>query len=562
VGDGSILTAPLLFSALGLIALLLGGWWIRERRLESQRRSARAFYALSEDIIAAASPAAIAEKLSSVLPEVTSATSVDLFLFDRRTKSLERVPTEADPEPMAAPVEAPPEGLANAAAVCFRNRTLLSIPDVRRNPLVKVGAKTNLPRSALFVPLLSQQEALGVLQVANTRRLGYFSQGDQASVQHLANQVAASLKLQEQHKMREQLFASEKLAATGRLISGVASDLRAPLDNILQLTSSLIQYAGQPVPEMEVSQLAAEAQRASEIVWRLVSFARQDTASPRHADVCAMVADLVRFREPEWRILGLRTQTQLSHQPGLVLGVAAQLEQVFLNLLVHAEQRAALSPTKTISVKTSVLAERALVEIEYSTAYGAEAEPDPFSDPASPEAKTLGLEVCQGILHNHGGKIRFRRRSGYCAFEAELPVVEETEEEAASSGAAPRPVRPLTLLLVDSDTDAQRQLLALVGERGHRVVPVAAAGAVDLAQRLRFDAAFWAVRAGSSGWSEFHERVRASIPAFVLISDAYDQDLARSLEESGGFLLARPVQDAALDRILREIDARAAPSRA
>ena len=75
---------------------------------------------------------------------------------------------------MAAPVDSPPEGLASAAVVCFRNRTQLNIPDVRRSPLVNVGLKTSLPRAALFMPLLAQNEMLGVLEVHNDRKLGYF----------------------------------------------------------------------------------------------------------------------------------------------------------------------------------------------------------------------------------------------------------------------------------------------------------------------------------------------------------------------------------------------------
>jgi signal transduction histidine kinase len=543
----SIQAVPLLLGVLAAVALLLGGWWIRERRLGAQRRSVRAFHALSEDIIAATSPAGIAEKLAAVLPEVTRATGVELYLFDRPTKSLERVPTKDDPEPMAAPIDAPPEGLANAAVVCFRNRTLLSIPDVRRNPLVTVGAKLSLPRSALFVPLLSQQETLGVLQVENSRRLGYFSPEDQAALQHLANQVAASLKLQEQQRMREQLFHSEKLAATGQLISGVANELRAPLESIMQLAASLAGHEGRPVPEVDLRQLASEAQRASEIVARLVSFARHDQVSPQQVDVGRLVAGLMRFRDPEWRALGLRVQQRIGPEPALVLGVEGQIDQVFLNLLVHAEQHAAQSPGKTISVKTSVLGGRALVEIDYSTSFNG-----PIHDETEPDPTKLGLEVCQGIIRNHGGEIRLKRRSGQSGFEAELPVVRTTAEPPATA-ATNGSVRALTLMLVDSDPDAQRQLMSLLGARGHRVVPVAAEGAVDLAQRLRFDAVLWAVRSGAHGWSEFHERVRASIPAFVLISDGYNQELARSLEENGGYLLARPVQESALERILREM---------
>ena len=137
---------------------------------------------------------------------------------------------------------------------------------MRRSPLVKVGPKTSLPRAALFMPLMIQSgmsgknEVLGVLEVHNDRKLGYFKPEEQAAVHHLANQVAASLKLQEQHDMREQLFRSEKLAATGQLISGVASDLRAPLDNIVRLAESLSASAGEPAPEAELQRLIRGSQ--------------------------------------------------------------------------------------------------------------------------------------------------------------------------------------------------------------------------------------------------------------------------------------------------------------
>jgi len=557
------LPTPLLLGAVAVLALLAGGWWIRERRLGAQRRSMRVLHALSEDIIAASSPAEITEILASRLPEATRATSLNLYLFNRRSKALERVATGADPEPMAAPVDAPPDGLASAAVVCFRNRTQLNIPDVRRSPLVKVGLKTSLPRAALFVPLMvqggtsAQNEVLGVLEVHNDRKLGYFKPEEQAAVHHLANQAAASLKLQEQQAMREQLFRSEKLAATGQLISGVASDLRAPLDSIIQLAESLAASAGAPAPEAELRRLSAEANRASEIVWRLVSFARQDHSAPQRVNLNGLMAGLARFREPEWRVLGLRHQSQISLEPAEVAGVESQIEQVCLNLLVYAEQRAAESLVKTIAVRTSVLAGRALVEIDYSPPQGSEAEPDPFVEATPPAAMGApGLEVCLGILRNHGGDARLRRRPGLCGFEIELPLAPASTEPVRPPAATGQPERALTLMLVDPDAPTQRALVALLGAKGHRVVPSTAEGAADSVQRLRFDAVLWAVRGGGSGWSEFHDRFRASIPAFVLISDSYDHELARSLVPHGGFLLSRPVQDKKLAEMLREIAAR------
>jgi len=560
VGEGFIPLTPLLLSAAVGLALLAGGWWIRERRLGAQRRAMRALHALSEDIIAASSPAEIAEILGARLPEATRATSSNLYLVNLRSKVLERVPTAAEPEPMAAPFDSPPEGLASAAVVCFRNRTQLNIPDVRRSPLVKIGSKMSLPRAALFMPLMAQKEVLGVLEVHNDHKLGYFKPEEQAAVHHLANQAAASLKLQDQHAMREQLFRSEKLAATGQLISGVASDLRAPLDSIVQLAESLSALAGRPVPEAELQRLSAQANRASEIVWRLVSFARHDQSTPQRVNLNGLVASLTRFREPEWRVLGLRHQSQVSPEPAEIVGFPSQVEQVCLNVLVYAEQRAAESPAKTIAVKTSVLGGRALVEIDYSPPHGTDAEPDPFVEVASAaESGGPTLEVCLGILRNHGGDARLRRRPGLSGIEIELPLAPESKDlELTPATSASQPLlRTLTLMLVDPETSAQRGLVSALGSKGHRVVPSSAEGAGDIVQRLRFDAVLWAVRSGRGGWSEFHDRYRASIPAFVLIADSYDPQLAQSLGPRGGFLLARPVEDAKLAEVLQEIAVRA-----
>ena len=302
----------LVLGVIGGLAALAILWWVRERRLKEQRESWRAFYGLSEDLIASATPAEIAEKLCSVLPSVIDATSASLYLYDRRTQSLQRIPTSAEPEPMAVPLDDPPEGMSGAAVAAFRNRALLSVPDARRNPLVKVGAKMNLPRSAMFVPLLSQQEILGVLQADNARDLGYFTPDEQASTQHLANQAAASLKLQEQRAMREQIFRSEKLAATGQLISGVASELRSPLEGIVKLMDSLTGLEDGPGAGLDLNGLYVQSRRVAEIVGRLVSFGTGSGEVDSSIDLNSVLAGLIKFREPEWKGLGIRGQNRLA----------------------------------------------------------------------------------------------------------------------------------------------------------------------------------------------------------------------------------------------------------
>ncbi len=536
-----------LLTLLAIVVVLLLAWWTREQRLGAQRRSMRSFHALSEAIIAAANPSEIADQLAEVLPTISQATSVRLYLFVRRTKSLEAVPTLDDPEPMAIPLESPQEGLACGVVRCFTDRAILNVADVRRNPLVNSDWKPGSLRSAMFVPLLAQQDAMGVLEVGNLARPGYFSPEEQAAIQHLANQITASIKLQEQHTVREQLLRSEKLAATGQLISGIAGELRAPLENIEAQAGSL---AESPVPapiERELKLIAAEARRASEIVARLVSFARPEDSLARTFDLNVLVGGLIQFREPEWKSHGLRIQNRLAPEPALILGVQGQVEQVFLDLLVYAEQSASASHAKNLSVSSSRMAGRVVVEIGYSVEGAAHA------------LTGNSLEVCRGLVQSHGGEIRFRTQSGAAGFEVDLPLAPEPERAASSiaSGAPRSAQHALTLMLVDSDATAQRQLLGLLAARGHRVIPASAEQAADIAHRLRFDAVIWAVRPGAWKWSDFHERLRSAIPAFVLVSDGYDAEFARSLEESGGYLLRRPIQQADLDRVLESLEAQA-----
>ncbi len=429
-------------------------WWWRSRRQKKRRQAQRAFYALSEEIITAGSPEEIAERLNAVLPSVTEATSAQLYLYNRATKCLERVRTSASPEPVSAPVDHPPSGLAAGAVASFTQRKLISVPDVRRSPVIKVVHESS-PRAAVFVPLLGTKDRrgatntdtkapaaplAGVLEVDNADSFGFFTTPDLTAFQHLANQAAAALLLQQQQAMREQLFRGEKVAATGQLISGVASELSKPLENIEQLTRLLADYSGQPVPEQDIDLLKQEAKRASDIVHRLVSFSQQESATPARVDIAAVLNGLIRFREAEWRTQGLRLQNHVRAGRCAVLGIDPQLEQVLLTLLVHAEQRASDSPSKLISVTTGVIDNRVVVDIDYGAPDDAP-EPDPFAEESEGTlaAGALGLAVCRSIISNHGGEIRMHRRSGLVGFEVELPALAE-EPTARPRSAMPSPI--------------------------------------------------------------------------------------------------------------------------
>jgi GAF domain-containing protein len=550
---GAFFPPFLLVTSLVAAALVLAVWWLREHRVKAHRQTARLLNSLSEEIISAASPGEILTKLAHAVPEISGATHVRLYIYNRKSRALDRVASPVDPDPLSVSIESPMGPLPTGAALCYRNRTLLNIPDTRRSPFFKSTPKSELPRSVMFVPMMSQSEVMGVLEIDNQERIRYFTHEEQAAAQHLANQVATALKLQEQQSIREQLFRSERLAATGQLISGVANELRTPLETILALSKSLLEQGHDGFTERQLRLMAAEAQRAGEIVSRLVSFGRAEDSEARLIEINGLIASLKRFREREWKAAGITLTVHLSRDALYTLGAQGQLEQVFLNLLLHAEQAVMDSADKVISIDTSAVGSRILIEIAYSTS---DMLGETWGARAGADASALGIGVSRGIIQSHGGEIRTSRPSARMRrFEVDLPLAVEAQA-ARQRPAVPRG-RQLTALVVDPDATLQRELVTLLSQREYRVVPVSAAEqGIDIVRRLHFDIVFCSVRLPGLNWLEFADRVRDEVNAFVLMTDGFEVDMARAFRSGDGFVIRKPVDVVELDNVLGEVEAR------
>ncbi len=551
---GWAIQPPVLLASIILAGALASIWWFRERRMAALRKQMRLLNSLGEQVIGATSSTEILRRLMLNLPALSSATGVGLYIHNRPTKTLDGVHSNSAVIEIIDPA-APSGSLASAIAACFRNHSMLAIPDVRRSPHFKKEDSVLAPRSVLLVPMFAQSELMGVLEIHHSRRFHYFSQGEQAAMQHLANQIATALKLQEQHSMREQLFRSEKLAAAGQLISDVANELQSPLHSIATLASALLSRNGDAY-HAELESITTEAGRASEIVARLVSFANVEQAQAEPLDLNAILSGLLKFRAPEWKAKGVEIKSQLAVKRAIVLGSPGQIEQVLLNLLVDAEKSAAEARDKVITVSTSLLAKRVLVEISYPLR-----SPDSRGDSTDGGDHTgsgaLGLGVCRGIIESHGGEFRLVRTSPVQArFDIELPVI-----EARQSGSGPtelsEAIRQLTILVVEPESKVQRQLVHMLGSRGDRVVPVSSAEeGLDIVERLRFDMVICAVRLPGLNWVAFCERVRLRVGGFVLLTDAFNSDVGRAFRNSEGYVLTKPVDETELQRICRAVEDR------
>lgn len=543
------LLQPLALAAgLAILSAISFFVWNRERRMQRQRERLRKTYHLSEEILSASTPEAIYKRINDALVAILGVSRVHLYVYNRATKTLDAL-TDEHEEAVSISLSAPPGGTYAGAVACYHYRTLLAIPDIDRSPFPIFGGDgEKAPKSLLFVPMLAQSEVVGILELDHAERAHDFTPDEQTLAQHLANQIGVAIRLLDQRSVQEQLHRTEKLAAVGRLISGVVNELQAPLSSISDLARRVLDKAHAWGAEREVAAIAAEAQRAASMVARLVSFAANEQMEARPVSVTALLHNLLEFREGDWKASGIRVRDLTTSEPLFVIGLQGQLEQVFLNLLVHAEQSLAEAPQKVITVRTSVLARRLLVEIAFTA--------PAVSDKPEEAAGVLG--ITRSVIGGHGGEVRLIEKHGADPrFEIELPTT--TPKERVAGGAAGGTVadfsRGLTALVIESEETAQRQILSLLAARGYRVVPVTSADTgLELANRMRFDAAFCSDHAPGLNWVELSERMLHRVGAFVLLSDGYRADLAADFEGDGCYVLAKPVQEGELDRLLRDLE--------
>jgi len=166
--------------------------------------------------------------------------------------------------------------------------------------------------------------------------------------------------------------------------------------------------------------------------------------------------------------------------------------------------------------------------------------------------------VTRSVIAGHGGEVRLIEKSHTDPrFEVELPLTSARGRtaHAMSSSVASDFSRGMTALVIEPEEAAQKQLMGLLAARGYRVVPVENADTgLELAQRIRIDAAFCSVHAPGLNWVELSERMQSRVGGFILLSDGYDVELSSNFEGYNRYVLAKPVQEGELERVLRDLE--------
>jgi histidine kinase len=334
------------------------------------------------------------------------------------------------------------------------------------------------PLSVVVVPLLQQGEITGILYLENNLTVGAFTRDRCEVLSVIAAQAAISLEnaklyatmenrinqrteelttaLEQLQTAQIQLIQSEKMSSLGQLVAGIAHEINNPINfiygNLIHAevyARDLLQVANQ-VGDGNFARLQALV-KTIDLDYIVEDFPKvllsMKHGADRVRDIVQGLRDFARLDETEYKAVNIHegiesTLTLMTERLGDITVIknysplpeikcyAAELNQVFLNLMTNAIDALSNRFDPTIRIQTSVTVEQEIrIVIEDNGEGIAEAAIPKIFDPffttkSIGQGTGLGLAIGHQIVTGqHGGRLVCRSKLGIgTTFEILLPM--------------------------------------------------------------------------------------------------------------------------------------------
>lgn len=293
-----------------------------------------------------------------------------------------------------------------------------------------------------------EQVAAGKLDIAvpdvRNDELGRLARSFNAMTESLR---VARVKIDDETATRAALEARmrhlQTLAAAGEVAASLAHEIGSPLGVILGRTRMIAARADtSAASRADLETVAAQTERITRVVQRLVSLSRPPKGKLEDVDVRSVVDETLAFIAPECKKRGISTRAQFDESPPLrIRADRDQLVQIVFNLCHNAMQAQPKGGRIEVRLHRAEVLGVPTIGLDVSDAGpGVDAELrgrifDPFVTTKRSEGGTgLGLAIVDGMVRELGGRVEV--------------------DEADGGGALFRVLLPLTRPVTDGTTDS------------------------------------------------------------------------------------------------------------
>jgi len=232
-----------------------------------------------------------------------------------------------------------------------------------------------------------------------------------------------------ERKLEQQVVQSERLAAMGAMIGGVAHELNNPLTTIMGVSELLQDTETNEGSRKQLAMLQQQARKAAEIVQNLTYFSRPPAPGKSRINLVEVVERTLNLHAYSLRKNNITVDFLKEAGVPYALGDPHQLMQVFLNLIVNAEQAIRETRDKgTLRIRLGK-GENSVWVSFHDDGPGIPKENlasifDPFYTTKRPGRGTgLGLSICKSVMKEHNGSVEAANApDGGAVFTVTLPV--------------------------------------------------------------------------------------------------------------------------------------------
>jgi len=285
--------------------------------------------------------------------------------------------------------------------------------------------------------------ALGIIKGERNKLMSVTRNDEVGELMHAVNQMATALDEQDRELVitRQKFFHREKMAAVGALAAGVAHEIGNPIAAMSGVLQEMVdeQESGRTPTAggVKLTILQTQIQRLSAITREISGFASPQPMERQLLDLNALVRTTSGLMGYDKRMSRVSLRLNLDSQLPAIYGVADQLTQVIMNLLINAAD--ALSSieegTREIALRSELSGDQVCFTVA-DNGGGMDRETldrafEAFYTTKKSKGTGLGLSLCYSIITGHGGTIEIDSVPGQGTnVRIYLPVPKDDEGDA------------------------------------------------------------------------------------------------------------------------------------